>query len=85
MVGNNIPLEARIIAVADAIEAMASDRPYRIGLSHIEIMEELKRNSGTQFDPMVVNAFLEIAQIDGEAIIVNASRRTYAPQQMPAN
>ena len=85
LVGNNIPLEARIIAVADAIEAMASDRPYRIGLSHIEIMEELKRNSGTQFDPMVVNAFLEIAQIDGEAIIVNASRRTYAPQQMPAN
>jgi putative nucleotidyltransferase with HDIG domain len=84
LAGNMIPLEARIIAVADAIEAMASDRPYRIGMSHIEIMDELRRNSGTQFDPMVVNAFLEIAQIDGEAIIVNAARKGVLTQQIPA-
>lgn len=80
-IGNNIPLEARIIAVADAIEAMASDRPYRSGMSHDEIIAELKRNSGTQFDPMVVNAFIEIAKLDGESVIVNAARKVALQDQ----
>lgn len=79
--GNNIPLEARIIAVADAIEAMASDRPYRRGMSHEEIIAELKRNAGTQFDPMVVNAFTEIAKMDGESVIVNAARKVVLEDQ----
>ncbi len=74
LAGNNIPLEARIMAVADAIEAMASDRPYRCGLNYREILEELRRNAGSQFDPMVVNAFLELAQLEGGEIIKNASR-----------
>lgn len=74
--GNNIPLEARVIAVADAIEAMASDRPYRNGMTHLEIIDELKRNAGTQFDPMVVNAFVEIARLAGESVIVNAARNS---------
>lgn len=76
--GNDIPLEARIIAVADAIEAMASDRPYRQGMTHEEIIEELRRNAGTQFDPMVVNAFVEIARLDGGSVIVNAARKSPA-------
>ncbi len=75
LAGNDIPLEARIIAVADAIEAMASDRPYRSGWSYHEILEELERYSGTQFDSMVVAAFVELAKLDGGAIIVNASRK----------
>lgn len=79
--GNNIPLEARIIAVADAIEAMASDRPYRRGMSHDEIIAELRRNAGTQFDPMVVNAFIEIAKMDGESVIVNAARKVALKDQ----
>lgn len=81
LAGNNIPLEARIVAVADAIEAMASDRPYRNGMTHSEIIEELKRNAGTQFDPMVVNAFIEIARLAGESVIVNAARKSARVRQ----
>lgn len=55
--GEKIPIGARIIAVADAYDAMTSDRPYRKAMSHREAMAELKRCSGTQFDPKVVNAF----------------------------
>ena len=82
--GSSIPLEARIIAVADAIEAMASDRPYRSGMTHYEIIDELKRNAGTQFDPIVVNAFVEIAMLDGDSVIVNAARRP-APRTRSGN
>jgi len=57
-----IPLLARIFAVADAYDAMTSDRPYQKARSHEEAVEEIKRNSGTQFDPMVVDAFLKISK-----------------------
>ena len=57
---NNIPLGARIIAVADSYDAMISDRPYRKALSEYDAIEELKKNSGTQFDPEVVQAFLKV-------------------------
>jgi len=56
--GNDIPLGARILAVADAFDAMISDRPYRSAMSITEIVAEIKRCAGTQFDPVVVNAFL---------------------------
>lgn len=56
---NNIPIEARILAAADAYEAMRSDRPYRRHLSKEEAIAELKRSSSTQFDPRVVRAFLK--------------------------
>lgn len=59
--GSDIAREARIIAVADAFDAMMSRRPYRKGLSYIDTLDELKRMSGTQFDGDVVNAFLEAA------------------------
>ena len=52
-----IPLGARIMAVVDAMEAMIRGRPYKETLSVHEAIEELKRNSGTQFDPKVVDAF----------------------------
>jgi len=55
--GERIPIGARIIAVADAYDAMTSDRPYRKAMSHEEAVSELKRCSGTQFDPKVVTAF----------------------------
>jgi len=60
--GEDIPLGARIIAVADAYEAMTSDRPYRKALSREEAVSELKRNAGTQFDPKVVDAFLRLLE-----------------------
>ena len=53
-----IPLEARILAVADAYEAMIADRPYRAGMLPAEACAELERCSGTQFDADVVDAFL---------------------------
>jgi putative two-component system response regulator len=56
--GDDIPLEARILAVADAFDAMISDRPYRSAMSITDIVEEIKRCAGTQFDPIVVAAFV---------------------------
>jgi HD-GYP domain-containing protein (c-di-GMP phosphodiesterase class II) len=58
--GEKIPLGARILAVADAYDAMTSDRPYRPSIPVEEAREEIKRCSGTQFDPAVVKAFLEV-------------------------
>jgi len=59
--GSDIPLGARIIAVADAFDAMTSDRPYRSAMSIAEAIDEIKRCAGTQFDPIVVTAFLKTA------------------------
>jgi putative nucleotidyltransferase with HDIG domain len=56
--GEDIPLGARIIAVADSYDAMTSDRPYRKALPHEVAMIELRRGAGSQFDPAVVDAFL---------------------------
>jgi HD-GYP domain-containing protein (c-di-GMP phosphodiesterase class II) len=58
LAADEIPLEARILAVADAYEAMISDRPYRRGMPAAEARAELERCAGTQFDPAVVEAFL---------------------------
>jgi HD-GYP domain-containing protein (c-di-GMP phosphodiesterase class II) len=59
--GDDIPREARIIAVVDAFDAMMSQRPYRPGLrSYSSVLDELWRNAGVQFDPEVVDAFLEV-------------------------
>ncbi len=55
-----IPLLSRILAVVDAYDVMTHDRPYRKALSHEEAIEEIKNNSGTQFDPKVVKAFIEV-------------------------
>jgi putative nucleotidyltransferase with HDIG domain len=58
---HDIPLVARIIAVADAFDAMTTDRPYRKAMPLWDALEELKRNAGTQFDPKVVEAFARVA------------------------
>jgi putative nucleotidyltransferase with HDIG domain len=58
--GLAIPLEARILAVADAFDAMTSERPYRSALLLREALEELYSNAGSQFDPRVVEAFLTV-------------------------
>jgi len=54
-----IPLEARIIAVADSYDAIVSGRPYRKALSKEAAIEEILKNSGTQFDPMIAKVFIE--------------------------
>jgi len=60
VVGEDIPISARVLAVADAYDAMTSERPYRSARSHDEAVAEVKRCRGTQFDPGVVDAFLKI-------------------------
>jgi HD-GYP domain-containing protein (c-di-GMP phosphodiesterase class II) len=59
--GEAIPIEARILAIADAFDAMTSPRPYRQALSYKKVLDELKRCAGAQFDPKLVEAFLPIA------------------------
>ncbi|MGD0919971.1 MAG: HD domain-containing phosphohydrolase, partial [Thermodesulfobacteriota bacterium] len=54
---NHIPLGSRVIAVADAFDAMTSDRPYRKGMPPWEALEEIAKNTGKQFDPDVVKVF----------------------------
>jgi HD-GYP domain-containing protein (c-di-GMP phosphodiesterase class II) len=60
MSGNQITIEARIVSIADAVEAMSSDRPYRKARTNSEIIEELQRCAKTQFDPQVVEAAIDI-------------------------
>ena len=57
--GENIPLMARILCIADSVDAMSVDRPYRKGRPMDEIIAELKRCSGSQFDPKIVEIFLK--------------------------
>jgi HD-GYP domain-containing protein (c-di-GMP phosphodiesterase class II) len=68
LVGERIPLEARIVAVADAYDAMTSDRAYRKALPHDIACGELERCVGTQFDPAIVEAFLTISLDELESI-----------------
>lgn len=62
--GKDIPLGAKILAVADSYDAMTSDRPYRKALLQATAVEELRSNSGTQFDHEVVNAFVRVLKED---------------------
>jgi HD-GYP domain-containing protein (c-di-GMP phosphodiesterase class II) len=55
--GDEIPFYARIVAVADAFDAMTTDRPYAKGISYQEGVEEIVRCKGSHFDPVVVKAF----------------------------
>ena len=64
LAGDAIPLFSRIIAIADTIDAMASDRPYRRGLSSEKIRAEIVRMSAIQFDPQMVSTLLEVGVID---------------------
>jgi HD-GYP domain-containing protein (c-di-GMP phosphodiesterase class II) len=72
LVRDQIPLEARIIFVADSFEAMTSDRPYRPGMRVEEALAELHRCAGTQFDPRIVDALAEL--IGGGELAVLALR-----------
>ncbi len=74
LAGQDIPLGARIVAVADAFRAMVSERPYRAARTTAAALAELRRCAGTQFDPMVVDAFrAELAAGRAPAATVDAS------------
>jgi response regulator RpfG family c-di-GMP phosphodiesterase len=67
--GDQIPLPSRIILVADTVEAMTSDRPYRKALSLEAVISEIHKFSGTQFDPKVTEPFLRLIEREGESFI----------------
>ncbi|HJX12644.1 MAG TPA: HD domain-containing phosphohydrolase [Dehalococcoidales bacterium] len=71
--GKNIPLGARIVAVADAFQAMISDRPYRRAMSRHDALDELLWYSGSQFDPIVAN------------VLINAVRQQQVQARMADN
>jgi HD-GYP domain-containing protein (c-di-GMP phosphodiesterase class II) len=78
--GNEIPYGARIIAVADAFDAMTSDRPYRASIGVGAAVHELTVNAGTQFDPEIVKAFLDLLQRD-TARAERAARCSQTPSE----
>jgi putative nucleotidyltransferase with HDIG domain len=67
--GDQIPLPSRVILVADTLEAMTSNRPYRTGLPLDVVVRELHKYSGSQFDPTIVEALLALLEDEGEAFI----------------
>ena len=74
--GEDIPIGARILLVADAFDAMTEDRPYRKAMPVADAVEELKRFSGTQFDPTVVDAFLAVLKRTGRYPALAAANAT---------
>ncbi len=68
LVGEDIPLGARIIAVASSYDAMAFDTPYRKAMNREDIIYELRQGAGNQFDPYIVEAFLDL--LEREALLL---------------
>jgi signal transduction histidine kinase/HD-GYP domain-containing protein (c-di-GMP phosphodiesterase class II) len=76
--GDQIPIGSRILAVLDAYVSMVSDRPFRPRLASAESVDELVRHSGTQFDPRVVSAFVEVLMDEGQIEVDAFTRITDA-------
>ncbi|HEY9232654.1 MAG TPA: HD domain-containing phosphohydrolase [Blastocatellia bacterium] len=75
--GEQIHINARIFAVADAFDAITSDRPYRAAATYVAARKEIVASVGTHFDPGVVNAFLEISEGEWQEIRVAAASQDY--------
>jgi putative nucleotidyltransferase with HDIG domain len=82
--GEQIPLGARIFAIADTLDAMTSDRPYRKGLSFAEARQEITRCSGTQFDPSLVKVFLGMPEGVWHDLRRQVESRCTGPLGIPA-
>jgi len=77
LVGREIPLLSRILSVADAYDAMTSDRAYRKGVSSNDARQELRKHAGTQFDPQVVEAFLALGDEELASLEEEESNRSW--------
>ena len=73
--GDSIPLQVRIFAVADALDAITAERPYRSPRSIAQARSEITRCSGTQFDPDIVDVFLSISDEQWSAARAEVARR----------
>jgi len=81
LAGEEIPIAARVIAVADAYEALTTDRPYRTGRSPEEALQEIRRCSGTQFDPQAVTALFDLLR---QRMDRSRSHEWRVPAHLPA-
>ena len=85
---NEIPLGARIVAIADAYDAMVHDRPYKRAMSHDQAIAELRRHAGTQFDPELVELFCDLygtvaPEPDATVEALNAAGSAHRPAAGP--
>jgi len=85
---NEIPLGARIVAIADAYDAMINDRPYKRAISHEQAITELRRHAGTQFDPELVELFCDLyadhaPEPDPTALAMRAASHAHGPLVLP--
>jgi HD-GYP domain-containing protein (c-di-GMP phosphodiesterase class II) len=78
LAAEDILIEGRILALADALDAMASDRPYRRALNRDEIIKEIQDNSGTQFDPELVAKILKSLETGGNNLLDNVEHEHLA-------
>ncbi len=78
--GDEISLKARILAVIDTFDAMLTDRPYRRSLTLFRAKEELKHGAGSQFDPYVVNAFLDMLESREEELLMTSGYNLSLPE-----
>ena len=86
LMGAQIPIEARIVSLADALEAMSSERPYRKALSIPAIVNEIRAQAGSQFDPLVVEAAIQMIEAAPELGTLDAEvqpgyLRMFAPSR----
>jgi len=81
--GDEIPLESRILILADAVEAMASDRTYRRAKAVEAILDEVRGAAGSQFDPRVADAFARVVRHEGSGFIRNSAREVTDRGQTP--
>jgi diguanylate cyclase (GGDEF)-like protein/putative nucleotidyltransferase with HDIG domain len=82
LAGDTTPLEGRILAICDAVEVMASDRPYQRAKTIPEIISEIRRSAGSHFDPHIAEVFIGIIEREGSRLVVNSARAL--PQPPPA-
>ncbi len=86
--GNEIPLGARIVAIADAYDAMVNDRPYKQSVTHEGAIVELRRHAGTQFDPELVELFCDLygsqaPEPDQTILALNAAANAHGQHRLP--
>jgi diguanylate cyclase (GGDEF)-like protein/putative nucleotidyltransferase with HDIG domain len=83
LIGERIPIEARIVHACDAFQAMASDRPYRRARPREWIMEEIRAQAGRQFDPQVAQALLEVIASGEVAVAGTVESALHEDRKMP--
>lgn len=82
LASDKVDLDSRIVGVADSLETMLSDRPYRQGISLEEALAEIDRCNGTLYDPAVVAALHKVVEVKGRGFFVNSAKlvqRTHSP------